>query len=39
VREGGTPLVSGEQGRRALALALQVGELVNQRLQRHTQIR
>ena len=39
VREGGEPLVSGEQGRQALALALQVGELVTQRLQRHAQTR
>ena len=39
VREGGEPLVSGEQGRQALALALQVGELVNQRLQRHAEAR
>jgi predicted dehydrogenase len=39
VREGATPLVSGEQGRQALALALQVRKLVNERLQRHTQIR
>jgi predicted dehydrogenase len=35
VRERSTPLVSGEQGRRVLALALQVGTLVNERLQRH----
>ena len=27
VREGGEPLVSGEQGRQVLALALQVGGL------------
>jgi predicted dehydrogenase len=39
VRDGGEPLVSGEQGRQALALALQVGELVTQRLQRHAQTR
>lgn len=39
VREGGTPLVSGEQGRSALALALEIGELVNQRLQKHERIR
>jgi len=39
VREGGTPLVSGEQGRSALALALEIGELVNQRLQQHERIR
>ena len=37
VREHGSPLVSGEQGRRVLALALQVGTLVNERLQRHAQ--
>jgi predicted dehydrogenase len=37
VREHGLPLVSGEQGRRVLALALQVGTLVNERLQRHAQ--
>jgi predicted dehydrogenase len=35
VRERGTPLVSGEQGRQALALALQVGRLVEERLARH----
>jgi predicted dehydrogenase len=34
-RERGTPLVSGEQGRAALALALQVGRLVEERLARH----
>ena len=39
VREGGQPLVSGEQGRRALALALQVGGLVKDRLLRHTETR
>lgn len=38
VRSGATPLVSGEQGRHALALALEVGELVNERLQRHEKI-
>jgi predicted dehydrogenase len=37
VRERSAPLVSGEQGRRVLALALQVGNLVNERLQRHAQ--
>jgi predicted dehydrogenase len=35
VRERGAPLVSGEQGRQALALALQVGRLVEERLARH----
>ena len=35
VRERGAPLVSGEQGRAALALALQVGRLVEERLARH----
>jgi predicted dehydrogenase len=39
VRERATPLVSGEQGRRVLALALQVGELVNERLRRHAEAR
>jgi predicted dehydrogenase len=34
VRERAAPPVSGEQGRRALALALQVGELVRARLAR-----
>lgn len=34
VRERSAPLVSGEQGRRALALALQVGALVQARLAR-----
>ena len=34
-RARGGPLVSGEQGRRALALALQVAGLVEQRLARH----
>ena len=37
VRERAAPLVSGEQGRRVLALALQVGNLVNERLQRHAE--
>ncbi len=36
VRERAALQVSGEQGRRALALALQVAELVNERLQRHS---
>ena len=35
VRGSGVPLVSGEQGRQALALALQVGRLVEERLARH----
>lgn len=35
VRERAAPLVSGEQGRRVLALALNIGELVHQRLARH----
>jgi predicted dehydrogenase len=35
VRARGAPLVSGEQGRQALALALQVGRLVEERLARH----
>lgn len=35
VRGGSEPLVSGEQGRQALALALQVGRLVEERLARH----
>ncbi|HEY6966743.1 MAG TPA: Gfo/Idh/MocA family oxidoreductase, partial [Burkholderiales bacterium] len=35
VRERAAPLVSGEQGRRILALALDVGRLVNERLARH----
>jgi predicted dehydrogenase len=33
------PLVSGEQGRQVLALALQVGQLVEQRLARHAGLR
>jgi len=37
VRDRTAPLVSGEQGRRALALALQVGELVRARLARHAE--
>lgn len=39
VRERAAPLVSGEHGRRVLALALQVGELVEQRLARHAATR
>ena len=35
VRDRATPLVTGEQGRQALALALQVGMLVEERLARH----
>ncbi len=35
VRGRETPLVTGEQGRQALALALQVGRLVEERLARH----
>jgi predicted dehydrogenase len=35
VRGRSAPLVSGEQGRQALALALQVGRLVGERLARH----
>jgi predicted dehydrogenase len=35
VRERAAPLVSGEQGRQALALALQIGRLVEERLARH----
>lgn len=35
VRGRSAPLVSGEQGRQALALALQVGRLVEERLARH----
>lgn len=35
VRERGVPQVSGEQGRQALALALQIGALVQRRLARY----
>ncbi len=35
VRERGEPLVSGAQGRAVLALALQIGQLVEERLARH----
>ena len=35
VRAHGVPLVTGEQGRQALALALEVGKLVDERLARH----
>ncbi len=37
VRERAAPLVSGEQGRRVLALALDIGELVTARLARHAE--
>src|SRR5882672_4448509 len=36
VRERSTPMVSGEHGRRALELALEVGRLVRERMQRST---
>ncbi len=39
VRTRGAPLVSGEQGRRVLGLALQIGDLVKERLQRHAEAR
>ena len=39
VRERAAPTVGGEQGRRVLALALQIGELVRERLQRHSEAR
>jgi len=39
VRERAAPLVSGEHGRRVLALALEVGRLVEQRLARHAAAR
>jgi predicted dehydrogenase len=39
VRERAAPLVSGEQGRQVLALALQVGKLVEERLARHAATR
>jgi len=39
VRERSAPLVSGEQGRRVLALALDVGKLIEQRLARHAAAR
>ena len=39
VRERGAPLVSGEQGRRILALALDVGRLVDERLARHAELK
>ena len=37
VREGGAPEVSGDEGRRALDLALRVGELIRARLERASQ--
>jgi predicted dehydrogenase len=39
VRERARPLVSGEQGRAVLALALEVGRLVDERLARHAELR
>jgi predicted dehydrogenase len=39
VRSRGAPLVSGEHGRAVLALALQVGRLVEERLARHAELR
>ena len=39
VRERAAPLVSGEQGRAVLALALEVGRLVEERLARHAELR
>jgi predicted dehydrogenase len=39
VRERSAPLVSGEQGRRVLALALDVGKLIEQRLARYAAAR
>jgi predicted dehydrogenase len=39
VRSRGAPLVSGEQGRAVLALALDVGRLVDERLARHAELR
>ncbi len=39
VRDRAAPLVSGEQGRRVLALALDVGRLVQERLARHAAAR
>jgi predicted dehydrogenase len=37
VRERAAPLVSGEQGRRVLALALDIGRLIQARLARHAE--
>ena len=39
VRERSLPLVSGQQGRAVLALALEVGRLVDERLARHAELR
>jgi len=39
VRDGAAPLVSGEQGRRVMALALEIGSLVAERLARHAATR
>jgi len=39
VRERAVPLVSGEQGRRVMALALEIGSLIAQRLARHAATR
>jgi predicted dehydrogenase len=39
VRERAAPLVGGEQGRAVLALALEVGRLVHERLARHAELR
>ncbi len=38
VREGGAPRVSGEDGRAALALALRIGALIDERLRRYSAI-
>jgi predicted dehydrogenase len=38
VRERAAPLVTGEQGRRVLALALDIGKLVQARLARHSEM-
>ena len=38
VRERAAPPVSGEEGRQALALALRIGELVRERLERHREM-
>ncbi len=39
VRDRAAPLVDGGQGRRVLALALQIGRLVHDRLQKHAEAR
>jgi predicted dehydrogenase len=39
VRDGAAPLVSGEQGRQVMALALEIGSLVAERLARHAATR